>query len=109
MKHQKPFSLIALLTALSLWAVSNQAFSESLYINIDGQPMGLELTPRNIDGYGAAEIGAQNRFYAVELKDFPDSKGRAAYIDGQWQGLLMHNGQLHLLSNLVSSIDLNQR
>ncbi|MEE2730424.1 MAG: M12 family metallo-peptidase [Pseudomonadota bacterium] len=84
-----------------LWASSALTFAQNtLYLDIAGQPMALELTPRNIDRYGIQPADPATRFYAVQLQDFPESKGRAAYIDGQWQGLLLHDGQLHLISAL---------
>lgn len=102
MRHLKQFSLITLFTFILLQALGVQAAPESMYITIDGQPLGLELKPRNIEGYGA-EVDNQNRFYSIQLKDFPNSVGRAAYIDGQWQGMLVHNGQLHLIDDLAAS------
>ncbi|WP_290576433.1 M12 family metallo-peptidase [Ketobacter sp.] len=84
-----------------MWATSALTFAQStLYLDVAGQPMALELTPRNIDRYGIQPADSSTRFYGVHLRDFPESKGRAAYIDGQWQGLLLHDGQLHLISAL---------
>ena len=102
MKHLKQLSLIALFSSVLTLALGAQAASESWYVNIDGQPLGLELKPRNVDGYGA-KVDTQNRFYSIQLKDFPNSTGRAAFIDGQWQGLLLHNGQLHLIDDLAAT------
>ncbi|MBA57386.1 MAG: hypothetical protein CMK89_23300 [Pseudomonadales bacterium] len=104
MKHLKQLSLATLLASVLALAAGAQAASESGYINIDGQPLGLELTPRNIEAYGV-KVATQNQFFSIQLKDFPNSVGRAALIDGKWQGLLHHNGQLHLIDDVAASAE----
>ena len=109
MKHHNPVSLISLFSLFLLITFNTQAAVDSpLYIEINGQPLALDLTQRNTDRYGANHLDAQDRFYTVQLRDFPESKGRAAYIDGQWQGLLVHNGQLQLITNLTTASDSTQ-
>ena len=104
MKLHNKIRLTTFFTALLMIAISAQATTDTtLYIDINGLPQALVLTPRNVDRYGVDQSTTENRFYNVTLKDSPESAGRAAYIDGQWQGLLMHEGQLHLIDRLETT------
>ena len=104
MKLLKLVSLFTLFSTTLMLAVGAQAAMESGYISIDGQPFGLELKPRNVENYGA-DVDADSRFYSVQLKDFPNSVGRVAFIDGKWQGLLHHDGQLYLIDDLAATAE----
>lgn len=72
------------------------------YTQLGTETVALVLTPTDISRYGANEITADDRFYRFSLQDEPQSQGRLAYIDGQWQGMLLRNGSVYLIDQIAS-------
>ena len=107
----KSYSNNLLFTALlMLWPLQSQANAPEIrYITLNGQSFEIVLEPTDINRYEIPGLEANNRFYSTYLKNQPDSRGRAALIDDQWQGLLIHNGQLHVINTLQSSATVNRQ
>lgn len=71
----------------------------SKYALIDGASQEIVLE----ENTGLTLEGSADRHYAGSLKDFPDSWVSASVIDGQWEGMVSHNGRLYLISALADS------
>lgn len=69
------------------------------YITLDGQVYHLLLTKRDLSGYGVPDLDPAHRFYRIQLEGEPDSEGRLALIEGQWQGMILHRGAVHVLND----------
>jgi len=89
-------SLLLMLLSTSVKA------STVYYVLVDNQPLALILTAKDVSQYGVDNLAENDRFYDVQVRDEPQSKGRLAYIDGQWEGLLLRNGAMHLLNNVTT-------
>lgn len=90
-------------TSLLLMLLSTSVKASTVYyVLVDNQPLALLLTAKDVSQYGAVDLAENDRFYDVQVQDDPQSKGRLAYIDGQWQGLLLRNGAMHLLNNVTT-------
>lgn len=96
---------LLLLASLLIWAAPVLATSpgvgaETRYITLNGQTLELVLVPSDPSRFAIEVNDPSARFYSAQLRNYPQSEGRVAYIGGQWQGLLIHEGELHLIENL---------
>lgn len=99
--------IVLLLLTANFLLITSSAHSEELvkYIRIDGQAQAVNLIRRSAVQYGVDDSASGNLHYKAELKDFPASKGSIAYIDNQWQGMLLHQGQMLDIRQVADSPD----
>ncbi len=84
-------------TLATLSASSFAALTKYAVVDGSSQEIVLEENTR------LTRAGSADRHYQGTLKDSPDSWVSASIIDGQWEGLVSHNGQLFLLGSLADS------
>ncbi|MEZ5508951.1 MAG: zinc-dependent metalloprotease family protein [Gammaproteobacteria bacterium] len=83
-----------------LWGVSSLALTLALpvtaaiekHVLINGTDLTLQLEPNTRLQDDEAS------HYQAAVKDFPDSWARLSQIDGQWDGLLVHQGQTYQIT-----------
>lgn len=93
---------IYVLAAIFLWLLSGNASAEiTKYVLLNGNTVQLTLTPRSLAKYGLEELDSQH--YEITLPDFSESRGRIAFIDNAWHGLLIHQGEFHVIEDLSDS------
>jgi hypothetical protein len=77
------------------------AFSDTAkYIYLDNEVQELVLTKKTTRQSSQTNPAITATFYNAYLKSFPESKGRLMLNGHQWQGILLHNGKIHLISDL---------
>lgn len=98
--------LVSIICLLALTIQPARATTTSTYYTLlDGIVTALILTPRDVSQYKATQIAASDRFYSVQVANEPESAGRLAYIGGQWQGMLLRDGNMYALNDITQDRD----
>lgn len=91
---------------LGLWgAVARGEVPETLirYMELDGKTVEVELRPKTMAKYGLDRETYTHLHYNLFLTGNESSEGRATFIDGAWQGMLLHNGRVINIRDLAES------